>query len=223
MSASNVSEIELLVGEITSAVAMAERSIALANQANNAFLIITSRAIHANALHATGDRALAERIFNQAEQRQKEFQPEFPLLYSISGAILLRPAALAGQGCRRTRSIGSNLSDGRVGQRFLLSTAVDILTLGRAHLAIALAEPSEKLFAWRTRGADATHGIRQAPEAIEHLRASERNDQIPRGLLARAAFRRTVGDWAGRGARSRRSRRNRRAGPDAALSVRHCA
>ncbi len=33
-------------------------------------------------------------------------------------------------------------------------------------------------------------------EAIEHLRASDRNDQIPCGLLARAAFRRTIGEWA---------------------------
>ena len=34
-------------------------------------------------------------------------------------------------------------------------------------------------------------------EAVEGLRASGRNDHLPRGLLARAAFRRAVGDWDG--------------------------
>ena len=120
VSASNVSEIELLVGEITSAVAMAERSIALANQANNAFLIITSRAIYANALHATGDRALAERVFNQAEQRQKEFQPEFPLLYSTAGQSYCDLLLSQGKAAAALDRSAQTLS-WAVGQRFLLS------------------------------------------------------------------------------------------------------
>ena len=34
-------------------------------------------------------------------------------------------------------------------------------------------------------------------EAVEGLRASGQNDDVPRGLSARAAFRRAIGDWDG--------------------------
>jgi hypothetical protein len=34
-------------------------------------------------------------------------------------------------------------------------------------------------------------------EAVEGLRASGRNDHLPRGVIARAAFRRAVGGWDG--------------------------
>jgi hypothetical protein len=34
-------------------------------------------------------------------------------------------------------------------------------------------------------------------QAVEGLRASGSNDDLPRGLLARAAFCRSVGDWDG--------------------------
>src|SRR5205085_9644349 len=34
-------------------------------------------------------------------------------------------------------------------------------------------------------------------ETVDGLRASGQHDYLPRGLLARAAFRRSVGDWGG--------------------------
>jgi hypothetical protein len=45
--------------------------------------------------------------------------------------------------------------------------------------------------------ADARASASNLGKSVESLRASGENDQLPRGLLARAAFRRTVGDWDG--------------------------
>ena len=44
---------------------------------------------------------------------------------------------------------------------------------------------------------DARAAAARLDEAVEGLRASGQNDDVPRGLLARAAFRRAVGDWDG--------------------------
>ncbi len=59
----------------------------------------------ANALHQAGRRAGAATRFREAEQMQTEFQPAYPLLYSLSGFrhcdLLLAPperATWQGQG-----------------------------------------------------------------------------------------------------------------------------
>jgi hypothetical protein len=69
-----------------------------------------------------------------------------------------------------------------------LDIALDQLTLGRAHLGLALTE-------------DRTAGLAQATEpldgAVDGLRRSGREDIMPAGLLARAALRRFRSDFTG--------------------------
>ena len=62
--------------------------------------------------------------------------------------------------------------------------------LGRAHLALALQRPVAD------RSAETGHAAR-LDEAVERLRASGLNYHVARGLIARAAFRRAIGDWDG--------------------------
>ena len=85
ISASNLSQTEQLVGEIAAAAATAEKSVAVADRSGNAFHMLTNRAGHANALHASGQREKAERLFADAERQQREWQPKYPLLYSGQG------------------------------------------------------------------------------------------------------------------------------------------
>ena len=85
ISASNLSQTELLVGEVAPAMATAEQSVAHADQSGDEFQMMSKRVTHANALHAAGRREEAEPLFADAEQRQKKFQPSYPLLYSLWG------------------------------------------------------------------------------------------------------------------------------------------
>ena len=81
----NLTEAELLAGEVAAAVARAEQSVAHADHSSNALLIMGNRTTYADVLHAAGRRVAAARAFADAEHRQKERQPEYPLLYSLQG------------------------------------------------------------------------------------------------------------------------------------------
>jgi hypothetical protein len=79
-------------------------------------------------------------------------------------------------------------------QNIVLDIALDTLTLGRAHLAQVLHSLASGASAESTRG-DARAAAAGLDEAVEGLHASGANNHLPRGLLARAAFRGAVGDW----------------------------
>ena len=82
---SNLSELELTLGEVAGAVGDAERSVTYADRSGDAFQRYSKRTTHADALHQAGRRAEAEARFREAEQMQAESQPEYPLLYSLQG------------------------------------------------------------------------------------------------------------------------------------------
>ncbi len=85
ISYSNLSELELTLGEVAAAVGDASRSVTYADRSGDAFWRMGTRTTHADALHQTGRRADAEALFREAEQMQAERQPDNPLLYSVRG------------------------------------------------------------------------------------------------------------------------------------------
>ena len=85
ISYSNLSELELTLGEVAGAVGDAEQSVTYADRSGDAFLRMNRYATHADALHQAGRRAEAEARFREAEQMQAERQPDYPLLYSARG------------------------------------------------------------------------------------------------------------------------------------------
>jgi hypothetical protein len=195
VSASNLSETELLVGEISSAVATAQKSIALANRSGDAYQMIVNCVIHASALLANGDWGRVARILSDAEQRQQELQPSFRLLYSTAGYLYCDFLLSRGQALVARDRAAQTLLWAR-GQQFILSVALDALTLGRSHLALTLQSMAKNPLSEEV-SIDAHISSARLEEAVERLWAAERNDQVPRGLLARAALRRAVGDWDG--------------------------
>ncbi len=84
-SASNLSELELTLGEVGGAVRDAEQSVSHADHSGDAFQRMGKRTRLADALHQAGRRAEAEARFREAEEMQAERQPDYPLLYSWQG------------------------------------------------------------------------------------------------------------------------------------------
>ncbi len=85
VSYSNLSELELTLGEVAGAVGDAEQSVTYADRSGDAFHRESKRTAHADSLHQAGRRAEAEARFREAEQMQAESQPAYPLLYGLSG------------------------------------------------------------------------------------------------------------------------------------------
>ena len=195
ISASNLSQTELLVGEIAAAVKTAEKSAGLADRNGQEFQMMVNRTTHADALHAAGDREKAAGLFADAERRQRESQPEFPLLFSVSGyryCDLLLSRGRAGEA--RDRAAQTIVIARR--NNWVLDIGLDNLTLGRAQLALALQSLASEPSAETIRD-DARAAATRLDDAVEGLRASGQSDHVPRGLLARAAFRRVAGDRDG--------------------------
>jgi hypothetical protein len=195
-SVSNLSELELTLGEVVVAVGDAEQSVTYADGSGDAHIQIVVRATHGNALHKAGRRADAETRFSEAEQMQREDQPDYPLLYSVRGfhycaLLLAAPERTAWQVVQKSEVRGqkSELIQAcrAISQRAakalllaersgdLLSNALDHLTLGRAALYAAiltdlkLETPSSELV-----------------QAVEGLRRAGQRWFLPAGLLTRA-------------------------------------
>ena len=83
--ASNLSELELTLGEVAGAVGDAEQSVTYADRSGDAFWRMGTRTTHADALHQAGRRAEAEARFREAEQMQADDDSDYPLLYSLRG------------------------------------------------------------------------------------------------------------------------------------------
>ena len=101
--ASNLSELELTLGEVACAVEDAEQSVTYANRSGDAYWKLGARTAHADALHQAGRRPEAYARFREAEAMQAERQPVYPLLFSLPGfqycnLLLATPERAAWQG-----------------------------------------------------------------------------------------------------------------------------
>ena len=211
IGASNLSELELTLGEVDRAVGDAAQSLTYADGSGDAFVRMAFRTTYAGALHQAGHRAEAETRFREAEQMQQEMQPNYPQLYSQGGflycdLLLATPERAAWQAVQRSE-VGGQRSElmnacraveKRAAQTLkwaeqnnssLLTLALDHLTLGRAALYRAILENSDL----RPPTSDLSH----IDAAVDGLRRSGNMDELPRGLLTRAWLRSVNGDPAG--------------------------
>src|SRR4029077_18357294 len=128
---------ELLLGDVASAVSSASRALEHADRSANDFLRMVMLARNGGALHAAGRRDEAQTLFDDAERRQRERQPDYPLLYSIQGhwycdLLLDRGERIAvHERAMQTLRWATH-------QRLLLEIALDELSLGRAESGLLL-------------------------------------------------------------------------------------
>ena len=211
ISASNLSELALTLGDVPGAVAFGQQSVELADRNGGALWKMGSRATWADTLHQAGRWEESTAAFREAEAMQAEWQPEYPRLYSLQGFLYCdlllgkaEPGAGAGldglvgqdscleeserfrQACRKVLERAKSLPSDP-----LLDIALDHLTSGRAHLGLALTAPEENRTAGLSKVAE------PLDRAVDGLRWAGREDHLPLGLLARAALRRFRSDFPG--------------------------
>jgi hypothetical protein len=175
------SEVSLIGGRISTAVEMAEWSRALSDRTADAALGVAARVQLATSLHQRADTKRARSLFAEAEALQAKWQPEFPLLYSVSGfrycALLLDLGEFA-EVERRARLARSWAS------RYLriLDVALADLSLGQVALfSERVADPGDPSTA---------HLL---ASALEGLRRAGTRDFLALGLLARGELNRRAG------------------------------
>jgi tetratricopeptide (TPR) repeat protein len=190
-----LNQTELLIGEVSAAVETAKRGVGYANKSSDVTQMLGLRADYGDALHLAGESDKAQPAFAAAERLLRYVDPGEPWLYALAGfqycdLLLARQQAVEVRDrAQRALSIARR-------NQWMLHIALDTLTLGRAHIALALQRATSGPVVESVRTTARASG-EQFDAAIEGLRASGEHARIARGLLARAAFLRAVGDWEG--------------------------
>jgi hypothetical protein len=177
IGASNLSELLQARGELREALEQAGKSVELADKSGDAFQRMARRTTLAAAQHAMGLREEAAAQLEEAERMQKEMQPVYPLLYSFQGFRYCD--LLLDQG--RDAEVRERAAQTLVwveAQHWLLDIALGHLSLGRAHL----------LAAERGAGGDPAEAASHLAASVDGLRRAGGQDDLPLGLLARAAL-----------------------------------
>jgi tetratricopeptide (TPR) repeat protein len=197
ISASNLSELELMLGDMASALQDAEQSVVYADRSCDLFRRLVQRGALADALHQAERREEAMGVFREAEAMQAEAEPGYPLLYSVRGfgycELLLAGAERAagggpedhgaGEACDKVeRRAAQTLEWVERHQLALLDIALDHLTLGRARLYRAI-----------LGGSAPAAAEPEIDQAVDGLRRAGQLDYLPRGLLTRAWLSATQG------------------------------
>jgi len=225
VSASNLSELELTLGvinptklggiELAGAVGDAEQSVTYADRSGDAFSRKIRLARVADALHQAGRRAEAETRFSEAEEMQAEFQPEYPLLHTLSGfqycdLLLTAPERAAWRmmfelktqnltfetlikSCRTVSQRATQTLEWAERNRVdILSAALDHLTLGRAALyEVVLAVGG---LPFKTQNSELETSI---DAAVDGLRRAGQQHMLVLGILTGAWLRFLTGRCAG--------------------------
>ena len=162
----NLSELQLVVGDVEDAVATARQGVDLADQSGENQERRDNRTNLADALHQSGDLAAAALILQEAEFLQTQWQPDHAILYSIWGYrycdLLLSQGQTASVIRRATQTLP--LAEGH---HHHLSTGLDHVSLGRAYAA------------------GSPESARHLDQAVDYLRRAGSLDHLPRALLAR--------------------------------------
>lgn len=209
ISTGNLSELELVIGDVQAGESTAARSVALADRGGNSFQMMGNRATHADALHQAGQFEASRILFAEAEAMQSDRQPDYPLLYSVQGyryCDLLLGAfdRAAWQGPDAASLVSAEAELTAIAERAartlvwarsnhvpLLDLALHQLTLGRVYLLATLVDELNPL-----------HENLLVPEtrellnaALAALRESSSSHDLPRALLPSACLHVLLGEW----------------------------
>jgi tetratricopeptide (TPR) repeat protein len=182
--AGNLSELWLTIGDLPQAVEYAQQSVAFADRSGDGFQREGKRGTLADALHQSGKRAEAERLFQEAESLQKERQPEYDYLYSQRGFRYCDLLLSQGQ-YRAVMERAEKALEISKRNNWLLTIALDNLSSGRASLLQVVEQGTD----------DFTQAAAYLHQAVEGLRKAGSQEHLLLGLLARAALYRIKQDF----------------------------
>jgi tetratricopeptide (TPR) repeat protein len=200
--ASNLSELELTLGQVAKSVEDAERSVDYADRSGDAFQRMATRTTLADALFQAGQADKAAELFGQAEGMQAERQPEYPLLYSLPSFrycdLLLAPAErTAWQGLLQLRTQDSTLNTATAACPAVKKRATQtlewedgmpgapILDIAFHHLSLDRAALYQAILA--NESPVTSH--ESLDRAVDGLRRAGQVQYLPCGLLSRALLR----------------------------------
>ena len=179
LDASNLSQLQLTLGEVEAAVDSAERSVDYADRSEDVFLRMAFRTTHADALHQYGEQDAALALFQAAEALQKQQQPQYPCLYSAQGFQYCDLLLARGENQQVLQRAQQTLAWATKARSSLLDIALDHLSLGRSHFQQQQLAPAQQ----------------HLDQAVDGLRKARTQHHLPRGLLARAELYRQQGDY----------------------------
>lgn len=188
--------VELLIGEVATALATAQQGVAHADQCGDLDAIVVARVAHAEALTTAGRCEEAVQLFADCERRQKNAGTYGAFLYSLQGYLYCSALISRGDYVAAMDRAKKTIVIARRNNR-LLDIGLDTLTIGRARLGLALVGATKARWSGNRRD-DTGIARTRLDEAVEALRGSGDLTYVVRGLLARATFHRSVGDrgWA---------------------------
>lgn len=201
--ASNLSQLRLTLGEISTAIDASLASITYADRSESVFEQMACRVSLATCLHQTSQRDESLCLFEDAESRQAARQGNYPRLYSLQGFlycelllsdaeraawqrflhISLTPASAA---CDTVSERALQWFDWRSQTEALIDAGLEHLTLARALL-------------YKDLSGDTAPGsaFAHATAAVDRLRTASALHHLPNGLLTRAWLRYLSGDQQG--------------------------
>ena len=201
---SNLSELQLTLGHVAPALADGQRSVENADNGDDESWQMASRTTLAGAQHHHGEWEAAAALFAEAEALQKQWQPQFPLLYSLQGfqycELLLAGAERSAwramlaaaapskhhpdlEACDAVAERAAQALPISVRNHWVLTIVLDHLTLAHCQLYRALLQ-----------GQSPQSAAEETRLALDGLRAAGQEDFIPRALLTHAGLNHTLGD-----------------------------
>ena len=185
VSARNLVDLHLLIGQLNEAENVAKQAITYANQTNDKplFSQMASHAKLATVLHRQGKLSEALEQFILAEKLQAKRNPESPWLYSVWGyqyCNLLLNQAKETDTKKAVLDRGQYALEIATQDNQLLDKALDSLTIARAQNP-TIVEPAEHLARF--------------DEAVTCIRKASKMNFLPTLLLARAKFLRYQQDY----------------------------
>ena len=224
-AASSISELQLTRGRLLqgidllnkasianepSAIEAAKQSVEFADlhkeQSKDGLESMARRTTLADAQHQAGDLVVAHQLFVKAEELQKEWQPEFPQLYSVRGFCYCDLLLTAGEWgeVQQRANYALALSKKYLGKGLgLLDIGSDQLSLGRASLQQVIEKASAKdmnktkdyfscilvpFVDKKIKLANLRTAKNWLNQAVNGLRKASTEHYIPHGLLARANY-----------------------------------
>jgi tetratricopeptide (TPR) repeat protein len=175
ITACNLSETYLTIGDLPQALTYAQQGVEFADQSDDDFEQIVARGEVANTLHHLGRLSEAENAFLETEEMQKRREPHFPIIFSLGGFmycdLLLDQGKYQEVQARARQTLAWATTAG-----VLLDIALNCLSIGKAYLLQAQREATGNF-------AEATDYLKRA---VDRLRQAGNLRHLPLGLLARA-------------------------------------
>ena len=184
-AAGNLSELHLTVGDVSVALEFGRQGVELADRSGERAERRHNRATLADALLQAGHADKGAEVIDEVEEMQKQQQPEYSFLYSLSGFRYCELLLDQGQ-ARRVKKRAAQALEISARNNWLLSIALDNLSLGRAWL----------MEAEQANAGYAAQATKFLLRAVDGLRQAGTQHHLPRALLARAALCRVTGDYA---------------------------